>query len=534
MVTRTPRRRALLAGAGAAALAGCTLTLPNSVRPRREPPPAPLAERQILRLALGGDPETLDPARVTYVDEIGVVMRVFSNLLALDARGALVPELAERLPAVSADGKRITFTLRPGLTYSDGAALRAGDFAFSWRRHVTPPTAGHYAFVGRILESVEAVDDRTLEFSLTAPAPWFLSVLTTWCGVPLREDLVARDDWTEPPHYVGCGPYVLTLHERQNRLQLEANPRYFRGAPPLTTIELSALGDPAVALAAYRNDELDVLDVRGEDVPVVQQDPALRRQHQRFPGPCTTYLAFNTTRSPYSLPGVRRALAAALDRPAIVAGALTGTAAPASQLVPPGLPGHFADLAGQKRDLTAARRYLAEAGYADPSRLPPVQIAYAGGARARARAEEVAAQLRQALGVAASAEPLEARDYSEAIRSPATAPGVFIAGWCQDYPDPQAWYGALFHSGSAFSGTGWSSAEVDRLLDAADAEREIRRRDEHYRRAAQRVADEAPVAFLYHEAISRLVKPWVHGLTSTPLDLYEGQTNVMGLRILKH
>src|SRR5687767_4565436 len=178
MVIGTPRRRALAAGAiGAAALGGCTVALPGLSRER---PPAPLADRQILRLALGSDPESLDPARVTYIDEIAVVMRVFSNLLALDARGTLVPELAERLPTTSPDGRRLTFSLRPGLVYSDGVPLRAADFAHSWHRHVTPPTAGHYAFVGQALESVRAADDRTVEFTLKAPAPWFLSVLTTW------------------------------------------------------------------------------------------------------------------------------------------------------------------------------------------------------------------------------------------------------------------------------------------------------------------------------------------------------------------
>src|SRR5688500_12039806 len=103
-------RRALLSAAGAVSVVSCSLALPVVWGGT-----GPLAERQILRLALGGDPETLDPARVSFVNEIGVVMRVFSNLLALDPKGALVPDLAERLPAISSDGKRLTFTLRPSL-----------------------------------------------------------------------------------------------------------------------------------------------------------------------------------------------------------------------------------------------------------------------------------------------------------------------------------------------------------------------------------------------------------------------------------
>ena len=533
MTTRPTSRRIALAAlaALAPASAACSLDLPALGRGRAI---GPLAERQILRLALGVDPETLDPARTSFLDEIGVVMRVHANLLAFDVKGTLVPDLAERLPAVSPDGRRLTFTLRPALTYSDGVLVRAADFAFSWKRHVSPPTAGHYAFVGQALEGVRAIDDRIVEFALKAPAPWFLAVLTTWCGVPLREEVVARADWTAPPHYVGCGPYVLAQRERQNRITLEANPRYHRGAPRLTTIELSALGEPAVALAAYRNDELDVLGLTAEDHALAEQEPALRRQRQQFPAPCTSYLAFNTTRPPYNQPGVRRAISMALDRAAFVSGALGGAGTAATQLVPPGLPGHFRELPGQRRDLPAARKQLADAGYPDPSRLPPVRITFAGGARARARADALAEQLRQALGVNAASEPMEARAFSEAIRSAGGAPAAFLSGWCQDYPDPQAWYSALFHSRSALSGTGWSSAELDRVLDEADAEREASKRDTSYRRAAQLLAEEAPVAFLYHETASRLVKPWVHGLSANPVELYEGQANVTELRILKH
>ncbi|MGI8424047.1 MAG: peptide ABC transporter substrate-binding protein [Chloroflexota bacterium] len=487
----------------------------------------------MLRLALGGEPETLDPARVSFVDEIGVVMRVFANLLAFDAKGALVPELAEKLPVVSADGKTLTFSLRPGLLYSDGRSLAAGDFALSWRRHVDPRTAGPYAFVGHVVESVRAPDHRTVEFRLRSPAPWFLSVVTTWCGVPLREDVVSRPDWTEPHSYVGCGPYVLASRERQNRIVLEANPRYHRGAPILTSIELITVGEPAVALEAFRSDELDIIGLRREDLPLLQQDAALRRQHQLFPAPCTTFLAFNTTRAPFSQVGVRRALAASLDREALVAGALGGVGAPAAQLVPAGLPGHYQDLRGQKRDITAARKHMADAGYPDGARLPPVQIVYAGGVQVRARTDALAEQLRRSLGVAALAEPMEGSEFVEATRSAVSAPSVYLSGWCQDYPDPHAWYSAQFHSRSTLNGTGWSSPEVDRLLDEADAEANERRRNELYRRVAQVIADDAPLVFLYHDVVSRLVKPWVHGLAPNPLELYEGQSNTMGLRILK-
>ncbi len=129
---------------------------------------------------------------------------------------------------------------------------------------------------------------------------------------------------------------------------------------------------------------------------------------------------------------------------------------------------------------------------------------------------------------------MDAHTFGEVTRSPETAPQLFLLGWCQDYPDPHSWYGALFHSGTGHSSTGWMSAEYDRLVDAASAERDEGKRRDFYARAAQVLADDAPVAFLHHTIVSRLVKPWVSGLGNGVSELYEGQANVRGIRILMH
>ena len=565
------RRRLLLGAVGAAAVAAggavARCGLPGRTAPRegpgaagRQPDPAEvLAERQALHLNHGADPETLDPHKVALSSEIAIVMRVFANLLAFDAGGNLVPEMAERLPAIAPDGRTLTFTLRAGLKYSNGQPLTARDFEYGWKRQLDPRVGGEYAFTGFAIEGgeefnaakdadeprltqlrdavgVRARDDRTLEFRLTRPAPWFLSVLTTWCGAPVRQDLVqqAGDRWTEPETYVGNGPYVVKTWEPRNRITLEANPHYYRGAPPVRIVELLAIGDPAVALAAYRNGELDVLAVQGEDLAVVNADPHLKRHYQRFPGSCTTYLGFNTTQPPFDRPAVRRAFAAALDRDDFVSSVLGGLGVAAQQLVPPGLPGHFEDLKPQRLDAAQARRWLADGGYPDGRGFPAVKFTHAAGARNRLRVEAVIEQIRRHLGVTVVADPVEPRALTAMMRSRESTPALFLNGWCQDYPDPQDWYSAVFHSQAPLNHSGWANAEFDRLTQQADGEPDARRRTGLYKRAAQLLMDEAPVAFLYHSVVSRLVQPYVAGLLPNPLDLYEGQTNLFHLRILKH
>jgi oligopeptide transport system substrate-binding protein len=553
-------RRSALAGGAALALAGCGLpALPGwrggPAAPRAEL--AELAEPQTLRLN-AGDPETIDPARVSYLSEVGVVMRVFSNLLTFDARGDLTPDAAERLPAVSAGGKILTFTLRPNLRYSDGRPVTAGDFQYGWQRHLDPRTAAEYAFAGYAIEGAEALatatardadtlgrlraalgvrakDQRTLEFRLVSPAPWFLSVLATWCGVPVREDVVEQggDRWTEPPGYTGNGPYVLRFWERQNRMLFAANPYYHRGPPALQFVEIFMIGEPSVALAAYRNGEIDVAGVQREDLAAIRAETQLKRELQQFPGNCTTYLGFNVAKAPFDRREVRRAFSLAIDRDAYVADVLGGLAEPAGQLVPSRFPGHFADLRGQTHDPAAARKALADAGYPGGQGFPSVRFRFAAGARGQQRVEALIGQLRRTLGVEVLADPVDARALASLTRSPETIPQLFQLGWCQDYPDPQNWYSIPFHSRSAASSTGWSNPEYDRLVEQADAEGDARKRAGLYKAAAQVLLDDAPAAFLYHSAVSRLVKPWVIGLGQNPLEYFEGQANLANLKILK-
>ena len=102
---------------------------------------------QVLRL-VGGEPETIDPQQVS---NRSTVMMVFSNLLTYDSDARLVPEMAQDLPSVSADGLTYTFTVRTGLKYSDGVPLTARNFEYGWKRQFDPAIASRYAFTGCVI-----------------------------------------------------------------------------------------------------------------------------------------------------------------------------------------------------------------------------------------------------------------------------------------------------------------------------------------------------------------------------------------------
>jgi oligopeptide transport system substrate-binding protein len=545
------RRRGLLLHTGATIAAAAFASLPLEAR-------AQTAEGTLL-LNAGAEPDTIDPARTSFIGEIEKVMRVFRNLLTWDAKGALVPDQAAALPTLGNNGTELTFTLKPGLSYSDGRPLTARDFEYGWKRHLDPLTRSEYAFAGHVIRGalayntadpaqtpaetlrqlrdavgVRALDDRTLRFDLVAPAPWFLSVLATWCGVPMREDLITRagDRWTEPATYIGNGPYVLAEWDHSSRMRFEANSLYKPAPPPIPAIEYAMIGEAAIALAAYFNDELDIVGVQIEDRPRVQSDARLRAEFHEYVGNCSFYVGFNTRQPPFDNPNVRGAFARAFDRVSYVRNLLGGQGRPARQFVPVDFPGYFeAELEEQVYDPAAARARLAAAGFPEGRGLPRIKWGYTASARGRQRIEALAEQVRSVLGVQVEPDPLESRAFTAALKSPSTTPQMFFTGWCQDYPDPQNWYSAVFNSRSPLGRTGWQSDAFDRLTNAADAELDATRRRTLYRDAAQILLNESPAAFLYHSVVWLLVKPRLRGFREDPFEYFLGEHDLAHLTL---
>jgi oligopeptide transport system substrate-binding protein len=551
-------RRTLLgrAGAGTAGAAALLAGAPTSAALAA---PAAQAAPGSLRLNAASEPDSIDPQKASFVNEIDKIMRVFRNLLQFDKSGALVPDQAQAMPVVEDGGKTLTFTLKPGLTYSDGRPLTAADFEYGWKRHLDPAVAGQYAFTGYAIEGAEAyntadpskttpdqlqalrdavgvkaLDAGTLQFRLTAPAPWFMSVLATWCGLPSRQDMVEKggDSWTEPATYVGNGPYVLTEWDHQNRMHFRANPRFQPAPAPIQDVEYAMIVEPAVAFAAYTNDELDMTGVQREDKPAVDGDPNLTAQFHQFPGSCTFYVGFNTKRAPFDNQKVRAAFAFGLDRKDFVHNILGDQGLPAGQFLPPNFPGHYdTQLEEQTFNPSIGQRLLTEAGFGGGKGLPAIKFTYSSNARTKARVEALAAQLKQSLGVDVQPDPVEARAFTALTKSQDTTPQMYLLGWCQDYPDPQDWYSTVFNSKVTVSHTGWKNPEFDRLTDTADAEQDPSRRNDLYRQAAQILNNDVPVAFLYHTVAWVLVKPRVQGYREDPLEYFLGEHDLYNFKL---
>ena len=493
---------------------------------------------------MSAEPDTIDPQVESFVTEIGVTMRVFEPLMTADVKtGKVIPAAAKDQPKISSDGKTYTYTLRDGLTYSDGKAVTANDFKYGWQRLCDPATAGDYAFTGYIVVGCEAwntmdpkkddpakqaaaktaflnsikVSGNDISFTLTDPAPYFNAIASIWVGAPAREDMVTKggSSWTEPATFIGNGPFILSEWKHNEKMVFTRNPKY-RNPAKLAKWTQVMINEGAVAFAAYRNSELDVFGVAAEDLRTIDSDADLKKQVAEGPQGCSFYMGFNTTKAPFTDKNVRIAFAKSFDRVAYI-NDVQKIGKPSTSFISEGLPGFDGGDTFQKYDVTAAKAALAQASPEAQAALTNVKLSYNATARNKTRLEWFQGQWKTNLGVNVQLDPVDSTTYSQLLKKADTTPQSYYIGWCPDYYDQQDWLTTVFDSKSTISHTGWKNDQFDTLVRGADKEADPKKRDDMYQQASRLLSQDAPVGFVYYGTTKLLVKPYVKNYYITAL-----------------
>jgi oligopeptide transport system substrate-binding protein len=518
--------------------------------------PAPSEERQVLRVnpGTGTYPDIIDPQKSSFVGEIAHLRLIYEGLTTLDGDLNTVPGAAEKWE-YSDDATELTFTLREGLKYSDGSVLNAMRFRYSLLRNINPETAGEYAAITDevlgapewrtgegaeaeqgmelVEQSVQALDMsgnpctdyeqedcRVFRLKLSRPAPYFHTVMSLWVTYPAKEENIVEggDNWWNSSKYqIGNGPYILQSLEPFVRGYFVANPYYWRGEGNLD-IEFSYITDTAVSYQAYLNDEFDIITLAAEDLATAQADPVLSKEVMIFPGSCTFAVMFHQEKEPFTDPKVREAFAMALDREAWVRDVLKGLGSPTLTWIPPGFPGYQEGETRWGFGPDAANQALAESSYGSVAGLPKIVDTFGDTPRNRVRNEWLVAKWKEVLGVDIELNPVEPTTYTALTKDRETAPQMYILGWCADYPDPQNWLSVYWKTGAFGERIAYSNPEFDALVDRADTTVDPDARAELYQQAQDLLVSGAPVAFMWNNVNSYLVKPWVKGLETTPQD----------------
>lgn len=357
-----------------------------------------LAQRADLAVGVRLEPPHLDPTagaaaaigEVTYAN-------LFEGLTRIDRDGAVVPGLAERWD-VSADGLTYTFHLRPGVSFHDGSPFDADDAKFTLERAIAADSVNPQKALLEPVEAIETPDARTLTVRLKRPTAQFPFVL----GLPALVVVATETAGSNRTNPNGTGPFRFARWSKGDRIDLVRNERYWGKKPALARATFRVIDDPSAAYAALMAGNIDAYTnfPAPENLPQFEADPRFRVVVGRTEG--KTVLAINNASKPLDDIRVRRAIAHAIDRKAIIDGALYGIGEPIGSHFAPQNEG-YVDLTGRyPHDPDAARRLLAEAGATDLRLrlvLPPPSYARRAG-------EIVAAQLRD-VGIGVDIVPVE-------------------------------------------------------------------------------------------------------------------------------
>ena len=370
-------KRLLLGVAAAALLAG-----------------AAQAAKTDLTLGVALEPPNLDPTAgaAAAIDEV-VYANVFEGLTRIDETGAPQPALA-RSWDISEDGLVYTFHLVEGATFHDGAAFDASDVKFSFDRAMAADSQNAQKALFEPIESVEATDPATVTITLKRPTGAFLFNMG-WGDAVIVDPASADGNATHP---VGTGPFVFRDWAKGASITLEKNPDYWGEPAKLDRATFKFISDPTAALAALMAGDVDGFPgwPSPETLPQIEADPRFEVVMGSSEG--ETILGTNNKKPPFDQLKVRQAIAHALDRQAIVDGAMFGVGTPIFTHYPPHGPA-FEDLSGlYPHDPEKAKALLAEAGFpagfdATPNPPPPA-YARRGGAVVAAQPREVGVRLQ--------------------------------------------------------------------------------------------------------------------------------------------
>lgn len=452
----------------------------------------------VLTVAISGEPDQLDPHRTSAYHSFQVLENVYDTLVEPDANLAMKPALATEW-STSEDQLTWTFTLRKGVTFTDGSPLTAEDVVYSYTRIIDEKLNAAYRFA--TVESVTAPDPGTVVVTLTAPTPNLLASLGGFKGVAIvkKSNVESGAVKTEP---IGSGPFTVASYTAGDSIKLVRNDSYWGTKPKLDGVTFTFVKDPTVALQNLRGGEVQWTD----NLPL-QQVPALREDDElvvrSVPSSDYWYLALNQSREPYDNVEVRRAVAFALDRAAITKAAKFGLAT-VNQTAIPEDSAFYYDYAPYQRDPAQAKQLLAAAGVTDLTMDLMVTNEYPETVTA---AQVIAAQLKD-VGITVTIRTL---DFAQWLDEQGKGNfDSFMLGWLGNI-DPDEFYYAQHHSQGTFNFHGYRNPAVDSLLDQARTETDQAARKRQYEQVAKRIVDDASYLYLYNPDVVQGWSPQVSG-----------------------
>jgi oligopeptide transport system substrate-binding protein len=494
----------------------------------------------------GAEPQDLDPQTVTGVPESHILEALFEGLVSQDPRDLHpIPGVAQSWD-ISPDGRVYTFHLRHNARWSNGDRLTSHDFVNSYHRILSPGLGAQYAelfwkdaevvnakafYDQKITDfsqvGFEAPDDYTFIVRLVNPAAYFLQMLNIYAWYPVHIPTILKfgkldeksTHWTRPGNLVGNGPFVLKDWKDEQEVVVAKSPRYWDAAHVrLNLIHYVNTENLDVEESAFRAHLLHVTqEVPQGKIDVYKRDYPQLIQIKPYMG--VYFYRLNVTNPVLKDRRVRRALAMAIDRKAIVEYVTRGGQAPAHFFTPPDPGGYICD-SSIPDDVPGAQKLLAEAGYPDGKGLPPVEILINTSGNHRAVAEAIQQMWTKNLHIDARIVNQEWKVYLDSMDNLNYC--AVRSGWIADYIDPFTFLSIMVSHGGN-NQTGFANPEYDRLISASAEAPDQAARFDCFQKAEAILLEEAPVMPLYFYTRVYLKQPSVKGWYANILDVHMPQ-----------
>ncbi|HEY6430754.1 MAG TPA: ABC transporter substrate-binding protein [Acetobacteraceae bacterium] len=487
-----------------------------------------------------GSPEGFTPALYTSGTTFDATSRQIFNRLVEFKRGTVdpVPGLAASWD-ISADGLTYTFHLRHGVKFhttpwfTPTRDFDADDVLFSFNRQWKPEDPWHsvshsnFSYFNsmalpQLLKSISKADDYTVVFTLNRPEAPFISELgMDFASIQSAEfaDKMMKAGTPEKfDHFpVGTGPFVFVNYQPDSVIRYAANPDYWNGRPKIDNLVFAITPDPSVRFAKLKANECQIIALPNPaDLPAMKADPNLKV----LSGPALNigYWAFNTEKKPFDDARVRRAMAMAIDKKAILQSVYLGTGVNAVNLIPPNLWSYNSAVKDYPYDPAQAKKLLADAGYPNGFSTDiwamPVQRPY--NPNAKRMAESIQADLAK-IGVTARIVTYEWGEYLKRVQEGDHQ--TVLLGWSADIGDPDNFFYVLLSCEAAKAGstTRWCNKDYDDLVTRAKQLTTREQRTPLYEQAQVIMKQESPLVTIAHSVVSVPMRKDVVGFQLSPL-----------------
>lgn len=496
------------------------------------------AEAATLRTFNGGEPASIDPHRVSGDWENRIVGDYLEGLMTEDAHAQPILGQAASY-TISDDGLVYTFTLRDDAMWSDGVPVTANDFVYAFKRLLDPAMAADYAYLQYLIKNAEAVnngeaspddlgvvalDDKTIQFTLEAPAPYFLDALTHYTAYPVPVHVIEEwgDDWIQPAHIVANGPYVPVEWIPNSYIHSVKNEHYYDAANvAIDDVYYYAMDDLQAAFQRYRAGDFDIMtDFPTDQYSILQSQYAGQAHVAPFLG--LYYYVMNQNMPELQDPNVRQALSMAINREIIGPDILGTGELPAYGWVPPGTANYpfgeyrpaWADEPYDQR-VAEARALMEAAGYSDANPLHLV-LRYNTNDNHRRIAVAISAMWQQ-IHVEVELFNSEVAVHYDALQNNDFEIGR--AGWLMDYNDAINML-ELLRSDVLYNYGRFNNPEFDALLRQSATITDQAARAEVLRQAEEIAMANTAALPIYYYVSKNVVSPRVHGFVDNAKDIH--------------